>query len=112
MKTHLTLAIAFCCSSALAQEINQPADTTKTTISPMLKPQVVNFNAPLYYLGEKEISEHELRILDPHDIKAITVLKDSTATARYGERGRRGVVIIEMSQPLPPARNKKRSTIE
>ena len=103
--------MCLCCTS-YAQEITQPADTTKTTISPFFQPQVVNFNAPLYILDNKEITEHELKTIEVSKIKEITVLKDSATTARYGERGSRGVVIIEMSDKALPSKHKKRSTIE
>lgn len=108
MKILFVIFIMSGCGVSYAQEISQ-TDTTKTTISPLLQPQVVNFNGPLYILDNKEISEHEMRALEVSKITSITVLKDSTSIARYGERGRRGVVIIEMSDKVPP-QHKKRST--
>ena len=59
----------------------------------------VDFNSPLFLLGEEEIKEDQLSRIRPDEISSITVMKDSTAVARYGEKGKFGVVIIEMNNP-------------
>jgi TonB-dependent SusC/RagA subfamily outer membrane receptor len=37
-----------------------------------------------------------LKKLNPNDIMSITVLKDQSAVAKYGEKGRNGVLIITL----------------
>lgn len=53
---------------------------------------------PLYYLktkdGLKEFSSFEN--INPDDIQSIEVLKDETAQARFGEKGKNGVIIITL----------------
>lgn len=41
--------------------------------------------------------------LESERIESITVLKDSTATAVYGEKGRNGVILVEMKKDTEPA---------
>lgn len=38
--------------------------------------------------------EREFTALDPHEVEAITVLKDASATAVYGVRGANGVILV------------------
>ena len=54
---------------------------------------------PLYVvddmvLGSAPAVANPLNDIPPLDIESITVVKDATAVARYGERARNGVVII------------------
>jgi TonB-dependent SusC/RagA subfamily outer membrane receptor len=37
-----------------------------------------------------------LKTLNPDDIMSITVLKDQSAVAKYGEKGRNGVILITL----------------
>lgn len=53
-----------------------------------------NPNPPAYYLDGVLISPKEVRQIDPDQIFAISVLKDQSATAVYGEKGKNGVVLI------------------
>ncbi|MBB1284174.1 energy transducer TonB [Flavisolibacter sp. BT320] len=53
---------------------------------------------PLYILDGKEISKEEMSRINPNDIQAINVLKDATATSKYGEKGKYGVVEITMKK--------------
>src|SRR5690606_9825189 len=41
---------------------------------------------PLFILDGKPISQKEMQVLNPNDIKEITVLKDASATSIYGSR--------------------------
>ena len=41
--------------------------------------------------------------LESERIESITVLRDSTATAVYGEKGRNGVILVEMKKDTEPA---------
>lgn len=49
---------------------------------------------PLYILDGREIIKEAMDILDPNTIQSIDVLKDLSAAAIYGEKGRNGVVRI------------------
>jgi Ca-activated chloride channel family protein len=49
---------------------------------------------PLYILDGVPVSQKNFQKLQSDDIKNISVLKDSNATALYGSRGKNGVIII------------------
>ncbi|HKK12925.1 MAG TPA: TonB-dependent receptor plug domain-containing protein, partial [Flavobacteriaceae bacterium] len=49
---------------------------------------------PLFMLNGKEISKKEMDDLDPDSIEKIEVLKGGSATEKYGEKGKDGVVLI------------------
>ncbi|RAR50918.1 VWA domain-containing protein [Flavobacterium lacus] len=51
-------------------------------------------NEPLIILDGQPISQKEMQVLNPNDIKDITVLKDASATSLYGSSGRNGVIVI------------------
>lgn len=47
---------------------------------------------PLLFLDGKEVSS--MNIIQPEDIESVHVIKDKSALAPYGEKGRHGVVLI------------------
>jgi TonB family protein len=47
---------------------------------------------PLYMVDGKETAD--MSMLNPKDIESISVLKDNSATALYGDKGKNGVVVI------------------
>jgi TonB-dependent SusC/RagA subfamily outer membrane receptor len=53
---------------------------------------------PLYYIktkdGLKEFSSFEN--IDPNDIESIEVLKGETATAKFGDKGKNGVIVLTL----------------
>ncbi|WP_321425640.1 TonB family protein [uncultured Bacteroides sp.] len=53
---------------------------------------------PLYILNGKEISDKEMKKLDPNSFKSINVLKDKYATEKYGEKGANGVIEITLKE--------------
>ncbi|HEY1022489.1 MAG TPA: TonB-dependent receptor plug domain-containing protein, partial [Flavisolibacter sp.] len=53
---------------------------------------------PLYILDGKEISKDEMSRINPTDIQAINVIKDATATEKYGEKGKNGVIEITLKK--------------
>ncbi len=61
-----------------------PPGQSKTTSS----------NTAVYVLDGKIISEAEMKKIDPNTIESIDVLKDKTATDKYGDKGKNGVVEI------------------
>ncbi len=59
-------------------------------------------NPPLYILDGKTISKSEMDKIDPEGIESISVLKDQSATAVYGEKGKNGVIDIKLKTTVPP----------
>lgn len=55
-------------------------------------------NTPLYIIDGKESSEKVLQNLNPDSVESIYVLKDDSATKKYGEKGENGVVIISLKK--------------
>ena len=53
----------------------------------------------LYILDGKEIEKSTMGFISPETIQSITVLKTDEALAKYGEKGRNGVVIIASKTP-------------
>lgn len=53
-------------------------------------------NKPLYIVNGKEISETDLKTIQPNDIESINVLKDKKAIDKYGEKGKEGVLEIQL----------------
>lgn len=71
--------------------------------SPNIKFEVENGNpnnTPLYILstpdGEKELPGFDN--IKAEDIESISVLKDKSATSKYGEKGKNGVIIITLKK--------------
>ena len=52
---------------------------------------------PLYIVDGKEVESIES--LKAEDVESISVLKDGTATSIYGDKGKNGVIIIELKNP-------------
>lgn len=50
----------------------------------------------LYIVNGKEISETYFRTIQPNDIESINVLKDKKAIDKYGEKGKEGVLEIQL----------------
>jgi TonB family protein len=51
-------------------------------------------NPPLYILDGKELSNEEIKTIEPNTIESINVLKNASATAIYGEKAKNGVIMI------------------
>lgn len=99
MKRTLTLLTFVISLSASAQEIETVLDTTKTTSPEFvygLQRTTVTFNSPLYLLGKEEITQEQVSKIKPDQISSITVLKEASAIEKYGDKGKFGVIIIEM----------------
>lgn len=52
--------------------------------------------APLYIVDEVEATAEEISKLDPKQIESINVLKTAKDIEPYGEKGKHGVILIEM----------------
>ncbi|PWD98405.1 TonB family protein [Marinilabilia rubra] len=56
---------------------------------------------PLIFLDGKKIPYESMGDIAPESIKSIDVLKDKTATAKYGKEGENGVIIITSKKQSP-----------
>jgi len=49
---------------------------------------------PLFIVEGKEVNEEYLNSIKPEDVESINVLKDKSATEKYGDKGKNGVIEI------------------
>lgn len=63
---------------------------------------------PLYLIDGVPASAAQFRALNPNDIESVTVLKDSGATAIYGNRGANGVINISTQETDKSTKRKSR----
>jgi N-acetylmuramoyl-L-alanine amidase len=71
--------------------------TVKDTTDPIqAKSEAVN--QPIFVLDGKIISADEMKKIDVNTIESINVLKDKTATDKYGAKGKNGVVEIALKR--------------
>ncbi len=56
--------------------------------------------AVLYILDGEEVSQEKINELNPATIESIDVLKDENAVKAYGERGRKGVIVIKTKKAV------------
>ena len=73
--------------------LNSSNSTSHTTIN-----KSGDATPPLYILNGKEISGTEMKKLDPNNIQSINVLKDKSATEKYGDKGANGVIEITLKE--------------
>jgi len=77
---------------------------TKKPIDVVLLPPAKN--DPLYILDGKEIKPSDYKSVDRNNIEGIYVLQNNAAIAKYGDKGKNGVILIftkSYTGPLPPA---------
>lgn len=55
-------------------------------------------NPPLFVVDGKEMSKSEMEKINPDQIDEISVLKDKEFTAKYGDKGKNGVVLITLKK--------------
>ncbi|MFD1602778.1 hypothetical protein ACFSJW_21020 [Flavobacterium artemisiae] len=102
--------------NAMAHSNESKKDKMMQNELPNLNPENVDslviLDEPLYIIDGIYYSENDLfgnnptspyAPLDKQDIKTITILQDSEATSKYGEKGKKGVVIIttKTGKPTP-----------
>lgn len=75
--------------------VSAPEEGGKASSAPDAKP------APLYIVDGEVADPARVQRLQAERIAAVTVLKDSTFTARYGDAARNGVVVISTRAALP-----------
>ena len=54
-----------------------------------------NGKDPLYIVNDKEVSKDKFIKMKPKNIESLTVLKDKSATKKYGKKAKNGVIIIK-----------------
>ena len=100
--------------NAMAHSDEAKKDKMMQNELPNLNPENVDslvvLDEPLYIIDGIYYSENDLfgnnptspyAPLDKQDIKTITILQDLEATSKYGERGKKGVVIITTNTGKP-----------
>ncbi|MHC8947317.1 TonB-dependent receptor plug domain-containing protein [Sphingobacterium hungaricum] len=50
--------------------------------------------SPLYIIDGKETSSDYFKTIDPNNIESVSILKDASATAIYGEKAKEGVILV------------------
>lgn len=63
----------------------------------------VTSGSPIYIVDGKKMDEASATKIVPGDIESINVLKAATATAKYGDEGKDGVIVITTKQGKQPA---------
>ena len=54
---------------------------------------------PLYIIDGKEMANGDsLKIIDPHNIESVSIVKDKSAIEIYGKKAENGVIIITMKK--------------
>jgi TonB family protein len=98
-KTKMVLPVEFKFgNSVLIEEVEEVEE-----LGEIIAVEEVEKPSPLIIVDGIEISgESELKNIDPKDIKSIDVLKGETAIARYGEKGRNGVVLVHTKRRTNP----------
>ncbi|WP_179412598.1 TonB family protein [Mucilaginibacter sp. E4BP6] len=85
--TSLIFSLADTTTNAVAN-----ADTGKKPIDVVLVPP--GKAEPLYVIDGKEIKTADFKTVNPSDINAIYVLQNKAAVAKYGSKGKNGVIVI------------------
>lgn len=61
--------------------------------------KIVTKENPLFVVNDKIVSETEFQEINPNLVDSITVLKDKNAIAKYGKKGKNGVIEIYTKKP-------------
>lgn len=78
-----------------ANQIEKEAEATKVIVNKSKADITVGGKQPLYVLDGIIVKENfEIKSINPNDIESINVLKDKSATEKYGEKGADGVIEI------------------
>ena len=72
---------------------NVSPDSAKRT-STLIIDGKTNSHPPLYIIDGVEAKDDVMKTINPVDIESISVLKDSSATVKYGDKGKNGVILI------------------
>ena len=70
--------------------------------------KVVTKEKPLFVVNDKIISEAEFQEINPNLVDSVTVLKDKNAIAKYGKKGKNGVIeVYAKNQTFQPLKKNK-----
>jgi len=69
-----------------------------TTVNGNLKITSANDHPPLYVVDGKIVSKEEVDKIDPGKIESVNVLKGEKATDEYGDKGKNGVIKINLKK--------------
>ena len=69
--------------------------TEANTTIHMAKPGNVQ---PLYVVDGKEMNWADIQKIDPAKFESMTIIKNEDATKKYGEKGKNGVVVIQLKK--------------
>jgi len=95
VRVQYTLPVMFSLDKQITIKANDTAnDTTNTGAS--LRIKALDTPDVLYMIDGKEATQETFKSLNPNNIKSINVLKDSSATQKYGTKGAKGVIEVEM----------------
>ena len=110
-KILLSLAVTFIAAVSYAQPGMMPPPPPQIPpqiphgVPPMGGPQMgVPHNhdsQPLLIISGKEVPFEMMRTIRPDDIESMSILRDSTMTARFGEKGKDGVIIVRLKSDTP-----------
>ena len=73
---------------------NSKKKIKEVTLTDTSKPQPSNLSKPLIIIDGVQKPNSNLSLVDPMDIESINVLKDAAAIAKYGDKGKNGVIEI------------------
>lgn len=90
----------------IATDSGQPGATSAVVLRGM--GSITGSTEPLYVIDGVPASSAQFRALNPNDIESVTVLKDSGATAIYGNRGANGVIKIDTQETDKSKKRKSR----
>jgi TonB-dependent SusC/RagA subfamily outer membrane receptor len=114
MKNFLTAAALFLALNAWSQQL--PKNDASSASSPSRHKELIIHDRrgkePLYVIDGVTLMEADsaghlspakaMPDLDGNDIESVTVLKDSSATALYGEKGVNGIILITTKHGTRP----------
>lgn len=61
--------------------------------------KIVTKENPLFVVNDKIVSETEFQEINPNLVDSIAVLKDKNAIAKYGKKGKNGVIEVYTKKP-------------
>ncbi|QXV65214.1 TonB-dependent receptor plug domain-containing protein [Mucilaginibacter sp. 21P] len=68
--------------------------TSADTTTIKLRESASLLNDPLYVVDGYKVDSRVFKALKPEDIETVSVLKDASATALYGDQGKNGVILV------------------
>jgi len=81
---------------SLGMVVTVPPDTTKKNVTLEYRTNIfeTTYQGALVIIDGKEKTFDDMKLMDANKIKSINILRDKSAIALYGDKGRNGVIII------------------